>query len=50
MDQIISHPDTPDRADLIKRIDEYMEKLEKSWKRYLSLPMDDGLRKHCQTK
>lgn len=45
MDQIISHPDTPDRADLIKRIDEYMEKSEKSWKRYLSLPMDDGLEK-----
>lgn len=45
VDRIIAHPDVADKADLIKRIDELVESSDKSWKKYLALPMDDGLEK-----
>ncbi len=41
IDRIIAHPDTPDRVEVMKRIDEFLEKSDKSWKQYMSLPMND---------
>lgn len=46
IDRVIAHPDTPDRVETLKRIDEFLEKSDKSWKRYLSLPMDEGSEKN----
>ncbi|MBC3882318.1 Tar ligand binding domain-containing protein [Undibacterium sp. LX40W] len=45
VDRVIAHPDTPDRVELLKRIDEFLDKSDKSWKKYLSLPMDEGVEK-----
>lgn len=50
IDRVIAHPDTPDRVEALKRVDEYMERSEKSWKKYLSLPMTDGEEKTLSTE
>ncbi|MBR7800252.1 methyl-accepting chemotaxis protein [Undibacterium fentianense] len=42
LDRVIAHPELPNTAETIKRIEEYELDSEKGWKKYLALPMDPG--------
>ncbi len=42
LDRLISHPDAADKTQALQKIDEYLQRSDESWKKYLSLPMDPG--------
>lgn len=43
LDRVIAHPEMAEKAQLVGRVEEYLLKSDQYWKKYLSLPMDEGV-------